>query len=98
MNLTLEKPKYIEKYTMSKSQNDNLTTSIYSFLDNGNLSGIKVSATGKGVMVLREDGTSSITYGRALFTSDNDNASYSFGEILNIKNNVTRYLGSASHL
>ena len=58
MNLTLDKPIYIERFTVPNSQNDNLTTSIYSFSGNGNLSGIKVSATGNGVMVQREDGNS----------------------------------------
>ena len=53
MNLTLGKPIYIERFTVPKTQNDNLTTSIYSFSGNGNLSGIKVSATGNGVMVPR---------------------------------------------
>ena len=96
MNLTLDKPIYIERFTVPNSQNDNLTTSIYSFSGNGNLSGIKVSATGNGVMVPREDGTSSITDGRALFTSENGgNASYSFGAIINTEDNVTRHLGAA---
>ena len=94
-NLTLGKPMYIEKFTVPKAQNDNLTTSIYSFSGNGNLSGIKVSATGNGVMVPREDGTSSITDGRALYTSENGNASYSFGAIIDTKDNVTRHLGAA---
>jgi hypothetical protein len=95
MNLTLGKPIYIERFTVPKAQNDNLTTSIYSFSGNGNLSGIKVSATGNGVMVPREDGTSSITNGRALFTSENGNASYSFGAIIDTEDNVTRHLGAA---
>ena len=95
MNLTLDKPIYIERFTVPNSQNDNLTTSIYSFSGNGNLSGIKVSATGNGVMVPREDGTSSITDGRALFTSENGKASYSFGAIIDIEDNKTRHLGAA---
>lgn len=95
MNLTLGKPIYIERFTVPKTQNDNLTTSIYSFSGNGNLSGIKVSATGNGVMVPREDGTSSIIDGRALFTSENGNASYSFGAIIDTEDNVTRHLGEA---
>jgi hypothetical protein len=95
MNLTLGKPIYIERFTVPKAQNDNLTTSIYSFSGNGNLSGIKVSATGNGVMVPREDGTSSIIDGRTLFTSENGNASYSFGAIIDTEDNVTRHLGEA---
>ena len=39
--------------------------------------------------------TSSITDGRALFTSENDNASYSFGAIIETEDNVTRHLGAA---
>ena len=95
MNLTLDKPIYIERFTVPKSQNDNLTTSIYSFSGNGNLNGIKVSATGNEVMVPREYGNSSITDGRALFTSENDNASYSFGAIIETEDYVTRHLGAA---
>ena len=95
MDLTLGKPIYIERFTVPKIQNDNLTTSIYSFSGNGNLSGIKVSATGNGVMVPREDGTSSIIDGKALFTSENGNASYSFGAIIDTEDNVTRHLGEA---
>jgi hypothetical protein len=48
---------------------------------------MKVSATGNGLMVPREDGTSSITDGRALFTSENGSASYSFGAIIDIEDN-----------
>ena len=62
---------YIERFTVPKSQNDNLPTSISSFSGNGNLNGIKVSATGNEVMVPREYGNSSITDGRALFTTKN---------------------------
>ena len=80
---------------MPKYQDDNLTSSIYSFSGNGTLNRIKVSDTGNGLMVPREDGTSSITYGRALLTSENGRASYSFGAIINIEDNVTRHLGAA---
>lgn len=80
---------------MPKSQNDNFTTSIYSFTGNCNLSGIKVSASGNGVIVPREDGTSSITDGRALFTSENGNASYSFGAIIDTEDNVIRHVGAS---
>ncbi|HJU59503.1 MAG TPA: hypothetical protein VJ583_07115 [Nitrososphaeraceae archaeon] len=95
MNLTLGKPIYTEIFTVPKSQDDNIPTSVYSFSGNGTLNGIKVSATGNGLMIPREDGTSSITDGRALFTSENGNASYSFGAIIDIENNVTRHLGAA---
>lgn len=99
MNLTLGKPLYTEKFTVPKSSTNNdknSTNSIYSFSGKGNLNGIKVSATGNGLMVSREDGTSSITDGRALFTSENGGkASYSFGAIIDTENNVTRHLGAA---
>jgi hypothetical protein len=95
MNLTLGKPIYTERFTVPKSQQDNLTSSVYSFSGNGTLNDIKVSATGNGLMVPREDGTSSITDGRALFTSENGKASYSFGAIIDIKDNITRHIGAA---
>jgi hypothetical protein len=95
INLTLGKPIYTEKFTVPKSHDDNLTTSVYSFSGNGTLNGMNVSATGNGLMVPREDGTSSITDGRALFTSENGSASYSFGAVINIEDNVTRHLGAA---
>ena len=95
MNLTLGKPIYLEIFTVPKSQDDDLTSSVYSFSGNGTLNSIKVSATGNGLMEPREDGTSSITDGRALFTSENGRASYSFGAIINIEDNVTRHLGAA---
>src|SRR5687768_8238757 len=72
MNLTLGKPMYTEIFTVPKFQNDNdnnLTNSVYSFSGNGTLNGMKIFATGNGVIVPREDGTSSITDGRTLFTS-----------------------------
>ena len=37
----------------------------------------------------------SITDGRTLFTSENGKASYSFGAIIDIKDNITRHLGAA---
>ena len=95
MNLTLGKPIYTEIFTVPKSQDDNLTSSIYSFSGNGTLNGMKVVATGNGLKVSREDGTSSITDGRALFTSENGKASYSFGAIIDIEDNKTRHLGAA---
>ena len=72
MNLTLGKPMYTVIFTVPKFQNDNdnnLTNSVYSFSGNGTLNGMKIFATGNGVIVPREDGTSSITDGRTLFTS-----------------------------
>ena len=95
MNITLGTPIYTETFTVPKSQNNNLTSSVYSFSGNGTLNDIKVSATGNGLMVPREDGTNSITDGRALFTSENGKASYSFGAIIDIKDNITRHLGAA---
>jgi hypothetical protein len=77
-----------------KSDN-NLNSSIYSFSGNGTLNDMKVLAAGNGVMVPREDGTSSITDGRALFTSENGSASYSFGAIIDIEDNATRHIGAA---
>ena len=56
MDLTLGNPIYIERFTVPKFQNDNLTT---------------------------------------FFTSENGNASYSFGAIIEIEDNVTRHLGAA---
>ena len=95
MNLTFGKPIYTEIFTVPKSQDDNLTSSVYSFSGNGTLNSMKVLATGNGLMVPREDGTSSITDGRALFTSENGRASYSFGAIIDSEDNVTRHLGAA---
>jgi hypothetical protein len=95
MNLTLGTPLYTEIFTVPKSQDDNSTSSVYSFSGHGTLNGMKVSATGNGLMVPREDGTSSITDGRALFTSENGSASYSFGALIDIEDNVTRHLGAA---
>ena len=94
MNLPLGKPIYTEIFTVPKSDN-NLSSSLYSFSGNGTLNDMKVSAAGNGVMVPREDGTSSITDGRALFTSENGSASYSFGAIIDIEDNATRHLGAA---
>lgn len=101
MNLTLGKPIYTEEFTVPKSSSTNndksLTNSVYSFSGNGTLNGIKVSASGSGLMIPREDGTRSINDGRALFTSENDggSASYSFGAIIDTNDNVTKHLGTA---
>ena len=99
IHLSLGNPIYTEIFTVPKSQNnteDNLTDSIYSFSGNGTLNGLQVTATGNGLMVPREDGTRSISDGRALFTSENGGvASYSFQAIINTEDNVTKHLGAA---
>jgi hypothetical protein len=96
MNLNLGKPIYTEIFTAPKSQDDKLTSSIYSFLGNGTSNGIEISSSGNGLIVPRDDGTSAITDGRALFTSKNGGkASYSFEAIINIEDNATKHLGAA---
>ena len=95
MNLTLGKPLYTEKFTVPKSVNDNSTSPAFSFSGSGILNGMKITATGNGHAVPRGDGTISVTNGRALFTSENGVASYSFEEILNMEDNVARHLGAA---
>lgn len=105
--LTLGKPIYVERFVVpissgvniaSNNNNNNDTAdsnnSIYSFKGNGTLKDLEISATGSGIMVPRGDGTSSIT-GRAIFTSQNDRASYSFEDIANTEDNITQRLGSA---
>jgi hypothetical protein len=53
-------------------------------------------SSGNGLILPREDGSSAVTDGRALFTSKNgSNASYSFEAIINMEENVTRHLGAA---
>ncbi|HZL21869.1 MAG TPA: hypothetical protein VFC05_00980 [Nitrososphaeraceae archaeon] len=95
MNLNLGKPIYTEIFTAPKSH-DKLTSSVYSFSGNGTINGMEISSSGNGLIIPREDGTSAVTDGRALFTSKNGgNASYSFEAIINIKENVTRHLGAA---
>jgi hypothetical protein len=95
MNLTLGKPLYTEKFIVPKSVNDNSTSPAFSFLGSGILNGMNITAAGNGHAVPRGDGTISVTNGRALFTSDNGVASYSFEEILNMEDNVARHLGAA---
>jgi hypothetical protein len=96
MNLNLGKPIYTEIFTAPKSH-DKLTSSVYSFSGNGTINGMEISSSGNGLIVPRENGTSAVTDGRALFTSKNDggNASYSFEAIISIEENVTRHLGAA---
>jgi len=101
VNLTLGKPMYLEKFEVPKSQNginnNNATSSSssqYSFVGNGTLNGMKISASGSGVVVPREDGTSSIK-GHTVFVSQNGSASYSFEDIANNENNNTIRLGAA---
>ena len=104
--LTLGKPIYVERFVVPTSSGVNIASnnnnndaadsnnSIYSFKGNGTLKDLEISATGSGIMVPRDDDTSSIT-GRAIFTSQNGSASYSFEDIANTEDNITQRLGSA---
>src|SRR4249919_2243637 len=56
MNLTLGNPLYTEKFTVPKTANDKLTSSEFSFSGEGSLNGMKITATGNGHSVPREDG------------------------------------------
>ncbi|MGN6629295.1 MAG: hypothetical protein ACTHKJ_05390 [Candidatus Nitrosocosmicus sp.] len=100
VNLTMGKPIYVEKFEVPKSDNginnNNSTSSSspYSFVGNGTLNGLKISASGGGIIVPREDGTSSIK-GHTVFVSKNGSASYSFEDIANNENNSTIRLGAA---
>lgn len=101
VNLTMGKPIYVEKFEVPKSPNginNNSTTSSssspHSFVGNGTLNGMKISASGGGILVPREDGTSSIK-GHTVFVSQNGKASYSFEDIANNENNSTIRLGAA---
>ncbi|MGE0692170.1 MAG: hypothetical protein AB7O87_16445 [Candidatus Nitrosocosmicus sp.] len=109
-NLTLGKPIYVEnfKVPVSSSGDGGDTTAdvanssfvnssgnpIFSFKGNGTLKDLKISASGSGIVVPRDDGTSSIT-GRAMFVSQNGSASYAFEDIANTVDNITQRLGSA---
>ncbi|HYF99115.1 MAG TPA: hypothetical protein VD815_03400 [Candidatus Saccharimonadales bacterium] len=103
-NLTLGKPIYVEKFEVPiSSDNDDYANnhdiadsnnSVYSFKGNGTLKDLEISATGSGIVVPRDDDTSSIT-GRAIFISQNGSASYSFEDIANTEGNITQRLGSA---
>ena len=102
-NLTLGKPIYVEKFEVpvssggnDASNNDNAPSnnSMYSFKGNGTLKDLEISAAGSGIVVPRDDGTSSIT-GRTIFVSQNGSASYSFEDIANTEDNITQRLGSA---
>jgi hypothetical protein len=101
--LTLGKPIYVERFEVPVSSGGNYANSnddadsngsLYSFEGNGTLKDMEISAAGSGIVVPREDGTSSIT-GRAVFVSQNGSASYSFEDIANTKDNTTQRLGSA---
>jgi hypothetical protein len=100
IHLTMGKPIYIESFKVPESQNginNNSATSsnsIYSFVGNGTLTGMKISATGSGIIVPRDDGTSSIK-GHTVFVSQNGRASYSFEDIANTEHNITQRLGAA---
>ncbi len=100
-NLTMGKPIYIESFKVPESQggnnNNSATTSsnsIYSFVGNGTLTGMKISATGSEIIVPRDDGTNSIK-GHMTFVSQNGSASYSFEDIANTEHNITQRLGAA---
>jgi hypothetical protein len=102
-NLTLGKPIYVEKFEVpvssggnDASNNDNAASnnSTYSFKGNGTLKDLEISAAGSGIVVPRDDGTSTIT-GRTIFVSQNGSASYSFEDIANTEDNITQRLGSA---
>jgi hypothetical protein len=95
-NLTMGKPIYIESFEVPKSQNNSATSSnsSYSFIGNGILNGMKISAAGSGIVVPRDDGTSSIK-GHTTFVSQNGRASYSFEDIANTELNITQRLGAA---
>jgi hypothetical protein len=102
-NLTLGKPIYVEKFKVplsaggnDASNNDNVASinSTYSFKGNGTLKDLEISSAGSGIVVPRDDGTSSIT-GRTIFVSQNGSASYSFEDIANTEDNITQRLGSA---
>ena len=101
--LTLGKPIYVEKFEVpvfsggdDANNNDvtNSNNSMYSFKGNGTLKDLEISATGSGIVIPRDDETSSIT-GRAIFISQNGSASYSFEDIANTADNITQRLGSA---
>jgi hypothetical protein len=103
-SLTLGKPIYVEKFKVplsaggnDASNNDNgaaSNNSMYSFKGNGTLKDLEISSAGSGIVVPRDDGTSSIT-GRTIFVSQNGSASYSFEDIANTEDNITQRLGSA---
>lgn len=104
-SLTLGKPIYVEKFKVPLSSGDgtgysnisnasDFGNSIYSFKGNGTLNDMDISASGSGIVVPRDDGTSSIT-GRAIFISSNGSASYSFEDIATTTDNITQRLGSA---
>ncbi len=103
-NLTLGKPFYVEKFKVplsaggnDASNNDNAAASnnsMYSFKGNGTLNDLEISSAGSGIVVPRDDGTSSIT-GRTIFVSQYGSASYSFEDIANTEGNITQRLGSA---
>ena len=102
-NLIVGKPIYVEKFKVPMSSdgndtnsNDNIASNntLYSFKGNGTLKDLEISATGSGIVVPRDDDTSSVT-GRAIFVSQNGSASYSFEDIANTEDNTTQRLGSA---
>jgi hypothetical protein len=95
MKLSLGKPIYTEIYNMPQYQNVNDDfASEFTFLGNGTLNGVEISAKGNGHAVPREDNTSSII-GRTFFTSvENGTASYDFKGIRKVIDNVTISTGA----
>jgi hypothetical protein len=53
---------------------------------------MKISATGSGIVVPRDEGTISIK-GHTVFVSQNGSASYSFEDIANTEHEITQRLG-----
>jgi hypothetical protein len=53
---------------------------------------MKISTTGNGIVVPRDEGTISIK-GHTVFVSQNGSASYSFEDIANTEHEITRRLG-----
>lgn len=105
-NLTLGKPFYTEIFEFPTSQNlgdsENISSSsnasantVFSFKGNGTLDNLQIIASGSGNEVARDDGTNLLT-GRALFTSQNGTASYSFQAITNTtEEGIKTSLGTA---
>lgn len=100
-NMTLGNPFYTEKFEFPKSQDlgseniSTITSSEYSFRGNGTLNNLQIAASGSGSEIPRDDGTNFLT-GRALFTSQNGNASYTFEAITNTtEEGIRTSLGAA---
>ncbi|MGD1839104.1 MAG: hypothetical protein ACPKPY_13725 [Nitrososphaeraceae archaeon] len=99
MNLILGKPIYVQEYTVSEKFKNNVDNNVsdleFSFSSTGSLNGIEISVTGNGVLIPREDGTSS-SIGKGFFTSmENGTASYSFQSIDYNENDIEKHVGTA---